>query len=160
MKGYKITNANMICRNYQYELNKKFILNNDKPLQLCDNGFHFCEEMKDCFEYYDFYNGERLFEVEALGKTITKGDKTVTDKIIFLREIFLTKEELYIIFSLPKFGNKGKNNIGKYNKGNYNIGSWNKGDYNEGSYNYGDCNTGNNNKGNNNIDNNIDCNKV
>ena len=147
MKGYKITNADMTCRNYQYELNKEFILNG--RLKLCKNGFHFCQEIIDCFDYYTFYNGERLFEIETLGEIITEDDKSVTDKIIFLRE--LTKEEIYIIFSYPRFDNIGINNIGYHNKGNYNKGYYNKGNNNIGRFNTGNNNIGDGNKGDNNI---------
>ena len=151
MKGYKITEKNMICLNYQYELNKEFILNG--RLKLCHSGFHFCQKLEDCFQYYDFFNGERLFEIEATGKIITKGNKSVTDKIIFIKEIFPTKEELYVIHSDPRFCNKGINNIGNHNTGNYNQGRFNEGNYNEGSWNFGDNNTGNDNKGNHNTGN-------
>ena len=158
MKGYKITNSDMTCLGYQYELNKEFILDEDieGKLELCYNGFHFCEKMEDCFDHYGFNNGERLFEIESLGETITEDNKSVTDKIIFHREIFLTKEELYIIYSHPRFGNQGNNNIGYYNKGDYNIGNYNRGNNNIGDFNVGDNNIGsynhdNENKVNNNI---------
>ena len=153
MKGFKITNKDMTCRNYQYELNKEFILDEDKEgeLQLCKSGFHFCQIVEDCFKYYNFTNGERLFEIEATGRTIFEIDKTVTDKIKFLRE--LTKEELYVIFSDPTFCNKGINNIGRCNIGNYNKGSWNKGNNNIGNDNIGNNNIGNDNEGNNNTGN-------
>ena len=164
MKGYKITNKDMTCREYQYELNKEFIL--EGKLKICNTGFHFCEKAEDCFIYYDFTDGQRIFEVDSLGNIITEGNKSVTDKIIFIRE--LTKEELYIIFSDPIFGNQGKNNIGyfntgnnntgknnigKFNIGNNNKGNWNQGNGNKGNHNQGDENVGNNNIGNNNIGN-------
>ena len=156
MKGYKITNKDMTCLDYQYELNKEFIL--EGQLEICENGFHFCQKMEDCFDYYNFHNGERLFEIESLSNIITEGNKSVTNKIIFHRE--LTKEELYEYFSDPRFdntginnigyGNKGDYNIGYYNKGNNNIGHYNKGNNNIGHYNTGDCNIGYSNQGINN----------
>ena len=149
MKGYKITNKDMTCLGYQYELNKEFILDEDKegPLELCYSGFHFCEKAENCFNHYDFCNGERLFEGESTGKIIPDGDKTVTDRIIFIRE--LTKEELYIIFSDPRFYNKGKNNIGYYNIGDNNLGSFNTGNNNIGNNNTGNNNVGFHNEGDN-----------
>ena len=149
MKGYKITNKDMTCLNYQYELNKEFILDTEKEgkLEICESGFHFCKKMEDCFDYYNFYNGERLFEIETLGEIITEGNKSVTDKIIFHREIFLTKEELYIIYSDSKFNNEGKNNIGNNNQGKNNIGNGNQGNNNEGNGNQGNNNIGNYNEG-------------
>ena len=150
MKGFKITNADMTCREYQYELNKEFILDTKLlKLKICNTGFHFCEKAEDCFIYYDFNNGERIFEVESLGETITDRNKSVTDKIIFIRE--LSREELYTIFSLPKFKNEGINNIGYFNKGNNNYGNYNIGDFNTGNDNHGNYNKGSNHRGNNNF---------
>ena len=147
MKGYKITESDMTCRGYQYELNKEFILDEDKegPLELCYSGFHFCEKIENCFRYYTFDNKRRIFEIETLDKIISDYDKSVTNKIIFLRE--LTREELYEYFSDPKFKNKGNNNIGHGNVGNYNIGKYNTGNHNTGDYNTGNFNIGSNHYG-------------
>ena len=152
MVGYKITNKDMTCLGFQYELNKIFVL--DGELKICEKGFHFCKDPKDCIGYYDFSNGERFFEIEALGVIIEGDIKFVTDKIIFKRE--LTKSELYEIFSDEKFYNKGSYNIGKYNTGNYNIGYYNVDNHNvgycnKGDGNIGDYNIGTGNKGNFNI---------
>lgn len=89
MKGYKATNNDMTCRGYQFELDKTFTL--DGPLKICNNGFHFCQNVQDVFEFYDSYT-LRIFEVEAFGDIITKQQKSCALSIKFVRE--LTTQEI------------------------------------------------------------------
>ena len=81
MKGFKAT-YNMKCRNQTYKVGKTYT--SDK-LQICRHGIHFCKKMKDVIEYYKPTKNFVLLEVEAIGKVITDGDKSVTDKIKILR---------------------------------------------------------------------------
>ena len=86
MRGYKMMESDMTCLGFQYEIGKEYSL--EGKLEICENGFHFCENPFDCLEYYDNIEGDkRLFLVEALGEVITEGDKTVTNKIKILEEI-------------------------------------------------------------------------
>src|SRR5574344_2565165 len=86
MVGYKMMESDMTCRGFQYEVGKEYFLEN--KLEICKNGFHFCENPFDCLRYYENIDGDkRLFLVEALGEVITDGDKSVTDKIKILEEI-------------------------------------------------------------------------
>ena len=86
MRGYKFMKSDMTCLGFQYEVGKEYIL--EEELQICRNGFHFCENPFDCLRYYDNIKGDkRLFLVEALGKVITKDDKSVTNKIKIVEEI-------------------------------------------------------------------------
>ena len=87
MKGFKAT-KNMKCRDFLYEVGKTYSINN---LKICSTGFHFCQNMKDVLNYYKYDDDFVLLEVEALGKTITEDDKTVTDCIKIIRVI--PKEE-------------------------------------------------------------------
>lgn len=90
MKGYKATNANMTCRNYQFELNTEFVHTGEiKP---CESGFHFCHQLQDILHFYGAPD-TRIFEIEATGKVITDGIKSVTDKIKLIRELPI--EQLY-----------------------------------------------------------------
>ena len=134
MKGYKVTDGNMKCRGYQFELNKIHVLENDNPLILCENGFHFCEQPSGPWTYY---NEGRLFEIEAWDILDSKFEpgtdyKRVCRKIKFVKEILI---------------------VGDYNTGDYNTGYRNTGDYNTGDYNTGYRNTGNRNTGNSNTGN-------
>ena len=135
MKGYKVFNKDWTCRGFQYEVGKTYEM--EKAPVCCDRGFHFCERLVDCFNYYIFNSKNKVAEVEALGK-IDKGDnKSCTNKIKIVRE--LTWHEVLDLV------NSGKDNTGKRNTGDYNTGDYNTGDYNTGNSNTGNRNTGNRN---------------
>src|SRR5574343_423060 len=86
MVGYKMTESDMTCRGFQYEVEKEYSLKGE--LKICRNGFHFCENPFDCLEYYNNIKGnKRLFLVEALGEVITEHDKSITNKIKIIEEI-------------------------------------------------------------------------
>ena len=86
MRGYKFMESDMTCKGFQYEIEKEYSLEGE--LQICKNGFHFCENPFECLRYYDNIEGDkRLFLVEALGEVITDDDTSVTNKIKILEEI-------------------------------------------------------------------------
>lgn len=87
MKGYKATDYDMTCRRFQFELNKEFKI--DGQIKICRRGFHFCNELKDVFNYYSFSPSVRLFEVEIPDDAILILDhiKSVTNRITFVREL-------------------------------------------------------------------------
>ena len=86
MRGYKMMESDMTCMGFQYEISKEYSLKG--KLEICESGFHFCENPFDCLRYYDNIKGnKRLFLVEALGEVITEGDKSVTNKIKIVEEI-------------------------------------------------------------------------
>jgi hypothetical protein len=139
MIGYKAFDSNFMCREFQYEVGKTYEF--DGKIVLCDAGFHFCENIADCFCYYS-EKDTRFAKVEALG-TVLKSDynsKCVTDKIRIIEEISMD--------DAIKMSNIGNFNIGHCNTGNRNAGNWNTGNCNTGSCSGGDCNTGNCNMGN------------
>jgi len=83
--AYKGTDKNMQCRGFQYELGKEYSTNKD--IQLCNYGFHACENPFDVFSYYPPDGKNRFFEVEQEGN-ITKGDdKTVSQSIKIKAEL-------------------------------------------------------------------------
>ena len=86
MRGYKLMESDMTCLGFQYEVGKEYSLEGE--LEICENGFHFCENPFDCLGYYNNIEGnKRLFLVEALGEVITECYKSVTNKIKILEEI-------------------------------------------------------------------------
>lgn len=93
-KAYKAFNYDFTCRDFQYEIGKTYELVG--KLAICENGFHFCERLKDVFMYYDFMPRTRVAEVEILGNVITDFNKSCTDKIKIVRELSL-KEQLKIM---------------------------------------------------------------
>ena len=86
MIGYKFMESDMTCNGFQYEIGKEYSLKGE--LEICENGFHFCENTFDCLKYYDNIEGDkRLFLVEALDEVITDNNKSVTNKIKIVEEI-------------------------------------------------------------------------
>ena len=118
MKGYKAFNKDLQCRDYQFVVGSVFT--KEGKLEICSNGFHFCEKLKDIFEYYPKTMDTRVCEVEALGEVITEGDKSVTSSIRITRE--LSREEISRLTDNFKF-NSGNCNSGDRNSGNYNSGT-------------------------------------
>lgn len=176
--GYKVFNSNLTCRGFQYEIGKTYEI--EGPLQICSNGFHFCEKLEDCFSYYSIYDSRgkrsRVCQVRAYGKIQKHGDKWATSKIEIVKEILDNRGcyntgawnsgvsnngTLNIGRCNNGYLNKGASNDGNYNKGEDNFGSTNigrknfgannKGTYNCGRGNVGDSNVGTGNVGNNNI---------
>lgn len=136
MKYYKAFDENLKCRDFQYEVGKEYEIEGEPVI--CQRGFHFCETIADCYEYYPKNDATRICEVEPLGEVVKNKNKSCTNRIRIVRE--LPKEE-------HKNGNVGSDNVGYSNKGDCNIGNDNVGDDNEGNYNVGDYNVGNCNKG-------------
>ncbi len=142
MKGYKVTNPDSTCRGHLFEVDKEYKVKGE--LSICNNGFHFCEKATSCFEYYSFDPKNRVFEVEALGKTQTEGDKTATDHIKIIRELTWLETITIVNSGVANTGrnNSGDSNSGYRNSGNRNSGNWNSGNWNSGNRNSGDSNSG------------------
>ena len=139
MKGYKVFNSDWTCRGYQYEIGKTYeIIENPK---CCKVGFHFCEKLVDCFNYYSFDPNNKVAEIEAIGEIDfdDTNSKCCTNKIVILKELKWSE--------VLDMCNTGKGNSGKCNSGNWNSGDCNSGDCNSGKCNSGNCNSGNYNSG-------------
>ena len=144
MKGYKVFNSDWTCRGYQYEIGKTYEIA-ENP-QCCKVGFHFCERLADCFNYYSFNTNNKVAEIEAIGEIDfdDTNSKRCTNKIVILKE--LKWSEVLDMCNSGK-GNSGNRNSGNDNSGNRNSGHYNSGNYNSGNYNSGYCNSGNYNSG-------------
>ena len=145
MKGYKVFNSDWTCRGYQYEIGKTYEIA-ESP-KCCKVGFHFCEKLVDCFNYYSFDPNNKVAEIEAIGEIHfdDTNSKCCTNKIVILKE--LKWSEVLDMCNSGK-GNSGNRNSGNYNSGNYNSGNRNSGNRNSGNYNSGYYNSGNRNSGN------------
>ena len=137
VKGYKVFNPDWTCMKKQYTCPGKF---EEKDIEMCCYGMHFCKNAVDCFNYYKFDPKNKVAEVIAYGRVIEEGDKCCTDKLEIVREI-PWPELLEIV-------NTGKGCSGFCNSGNRNSGNRNSGNRNSGDCNSGDCNSGNRNSGN------------
>ena len=139
VKGYKVFNPDWTCRGFQYQVGKCYEIP-EKPV-VCEKGFHFCEKLVDCYEYYDFDENNKVAEVTAYGDiNIDEYEKKYCTNKIKIEKELNWNEVLNMV-------NTGKNCTGFRNTGNRNTGDYNTGDCNTGDYNTGDCNTGNYNTG-------------
>src|SRR5574344_679133 len=97
IKGYKMTNNDMTCNEFKYDIGKEYIYDGD--IKICNNGYHFCTDLIDCLYYYDNIKGDkRFFEIEAYD-TIEKEEedsKCVTNHIKFIRELSIEDVYQYI----------------------------------------------------------------
>ena len=140
VKGYKVFNPDWTCRGFQYQVGKCYEIP-EKPV-VCEKGFHFCEKLVDCYEYYDFDENNKVAEVTAYGDiNIDEYEKKYCTNKIKIEKELNWNEVLNMV-------NTGKNCTGFSNTGNYNTGNCNTGNYNTGYCNTGNYNTGNRNTGN------------
>lgn len=110
--GYKGTDKDMKCRDYQYEMNKQHDMPEGSEIDICRSGFHFCDKIEDVFRYYRIERGNRFFEVKALVRRWNKNgqytiehsrDKMAAKSIIFTRE--LTTDEIFKQYDDPSTDN-------------------------------------------------------
>lgn len=66
VEGYKATDKDMKCRDYQYTLGEQHDMPEDAKIEECESGFHLCKNLNDVFGYYEIGNGNRYFKVRAL----------------------------------------------------------------------------------------------
>ena len=130
MKGYKVFKPDWTCRGFQYEVGKTYV--EDVKPKCCSKGFHFCKDLKDCFNYYSFNIDNKVAEVIAIGDIDEEQNdsKCCTNKIQIIREI--SWEEVLKMVNIGK-GNTGYCNSGYYNSGYYNSGNHKSGKYNSGN---------------------------
>jgi hypothetical protein len=145
--GYKVFNSDMQCRGYQFAIGGTYKI--EGSLKICENGFHFCKALADCFNYYSFNSSNRVAIIHAIGDIDEKGGKCVTSEIVIVKELtwFEVLELVNIGKNCTGFKNTGGCNSGNRNSGNYNSGDYNSGNYNSGNRNSGSYNSGNYNSG-------------
>ena len=89
-KAYKAFNADLTCREFQYEEGKTYEIEDDP--KLCERGFHACLNLLDVFNYYFGKIGKDIVvhEVELEGVSNKKNDdvsKVVAKKITIGKRI-------------------------------------------------------------------------
>ena len=104
--GYKGTDRDMRCKNYQFTMLDAHYMADNVEIELCESGFHFCQKLRDVFRYYNIGGGNRFFRVRALVRKsdvdaalkrskdpfvamclFDNGDKLVSKAIKFLCEL-------------------------------------------------------------------------
>ena len=125
MVGYKIFNEDLTCRDFQFREGIINELGNNEPLELCENGFHFCIHPSGVWSYY---SSGRVFKIRAYEVLYEyepgAGLKCVSRKIELLEEI-----------KVSETGNTGDRNTGDGNTGDGNTGDGNVGDKHAGQLN-------------------------
>ena len=141
-KGFNINRkGELYCRNKKYTLGE--IAEQTGKLEICNNGLHFCWNLANVMDFYNFANSDVVIgKVEILGDVVDNDDKTksCTNKLKVVR-LDKTKKQL-MDMSNNGSNNTGYCNTGNRNTGNSNTGDCNTGDCNTGNRNTGDCNTG------------------
>lgn len=99
--GFKGTDHAIRCRNFQFKLGEWQEVYNPLEIELCGNGFHFCEKFNNVLDHYSFdstdkgSNLNRFFEV--VGKDEyqreSSGNKIAVRKIKLVKE--LSKKEIF-----------------------------------------------------------------
>ncbi|RTL04117.1 hypothetical protein EKK58_11270 [Candidatus Dependentiae bacterium] len=140
--AYKVFNQDWTCRGFQFEVGKSYHQNGE--IVPCDNGFHACVNLADCFGYYSFNPDNKVAKVRLYGTLASKEDKICASDIELLDE--LSWEKVLRMVNTGK-GNSGYRNSGYRNSGDYNSGDYNSGDRNSGDYNSGYRNSGYRNSG-------------
>lgn len=79
------------CRGRKYNVGETYTF--EKPIVICEQGFHFCADHNAVFNYYPFTKNFKLLEIEVLGDVQTKDDKSVTNKFKVNGHLILHKME-------------------------------------------------------------------
>ena len=107
VEGYKGTDKDMKCRDFQYGLGMQYEMPEDQKIKECESGFHLCLYLSDVFNYYGVGNSNRFFKVKALVRKTDRENyrfasfygglnKLVAKSIIFTSE--LTCDEILQYF--------------------------------------------------------------
>ncbi len=65
--GYKGLDKDMKAYgDFQYEMDKLYIMPDGEPVEACHGGFHMCLNLKDLYNYKPIGHGNRFFECKAL----------------------------------------------------------------------------------------------
>ena len=113
IKAYKGFNTDLTCRDFQYEVGKEY--EQKGKIEVCENGFHACENPMDVFEHYLIEKDghiARFCEVEQSGMIDREDDKVASSKISIKAEFkFADFVKLAVDFVLEKC-KVGKGNLG------------------------------------------------
>ena len=107
MEGYKVFEPDWTCRGFQYEVGKTF--EEDVTPSCCNRGFHFCKELKDCFNYYPFNPDNKVAKVIALGEIDEESDDSKCCTIFLFNKPsdwtyrdWLNSDARYLLNQIPR----------------------------------------------------------
>ena len=135
MKAYKGFNKDLTCRGFQFEEGKEY---HEENADLCNSGFHACENPLDCFGYYapgqsvyhevelDEVSEQRGDDTKVCGKTIKIGAKLDVAKICSLHFEYVKAHTTHEVkaddeksASAGSYGSASAGNYGSASAGNY-----------------------------------------
>ena len=111
-------------------IGKTFTIGNDKPLKMCENGFHACDCIGKTLSFYDYSANTTFYEVR-----VKKAYFKDAEKFVFRSFKVLSKYDF-------SHDHTGRCNTGDCNTGNWNTGNCNTGDCNTGNWNLCDYSNG------------------
>ena len=82
--AYKAFDENFRCRDFLYEVGMEYHINGD--VEMCENGFHACEDLMDTFNYYPMGNS-RFAIVKLWGDILFGVDKMCASDIEIVEEL-------------------------------------------------------------------------
>ena len=82
--AYKAFDENFRCRDFMYEVGMEYHINGD--VEMCENGFHACEDLMDTFNYYPMGNS-RFAIVKLWGDILFGVDKMCASDIEIVEEL-------------------------------------------------------------------------
>lgn len=87
---YKGFNNDLSCRCHQFKIGKVNKLDNNEPIGICKNGFHFCDNPLSVFNYYEGIENKDIviYKVKPSGEIIQGDDhKHVCSEIELLESV-------------------------------------------------------------------------
>ena len=129
VEGYKIFNDDLTCRGFQFKMGMNE-LDNDRPLELCGNGFHFCKYPSGVWTYC---NIGRVFKVRGYDVLDLPAEPGADYKLVCRRI------EILVETNITGDRNTGDWNTGNRNTGDRNTGIGNCGHYHSGNFNIGEA---------------------
>ena len=74
---------------FYYEVGKAY--KHEGEISPCSSGFHFCEKLENCFNYYEAISWNKICKIKASGKILKENDKSTCEIIEILEEIPFNK---------------------------------------------------------------------
>lgn len=119
LKGFKKNkDGTLSCKDYNFGqeselVGKTFKLGNDKPLELCKNGFHACDGIGKTYEFYNSENSS-FYKIK-----VSEAFYEDAEKYVFRN--FEVIEEVTQATATVKNRNTGNSNTGDWNTGDRNL---------------------------------------
>ena len=85
IRAYKVFNPDWTCRDFVYKVGETY--KHTGEVVPCVSGFHACENLQNCFNYYKFDPLNKVAVVYLWGVVKLEGDKYVASHIHIFNEL-------------------------------------------------------------------------